>query len=53
MVNFRTQIPDCNSHRPAVLDLFHSSDASICSTMTFPPLENSDDFVVSVSIDLP
>ena len=29
-----------------------SSDASICSTMAFPPLENSD-HVVSVSIDIP
>ena len=29
MVNFPTQIPDCDSHSPAVLDLFISSDASI------------------------
>ena len=36
---------------PALLDLFISSDASICSTMVFPPLENSDHVVVSVSID--
>ena len=36
---------------PALLDLFISSDASICSTMTFPPLGNSDNVVVSVSID--
>ena len=28
-----------------------SSDASICSTMAFPPLGNSDHVVVSVSID--
>ena len=53
MVNFPTQIPDCDSHSPALLDLFLSSDASICSTMAFPPLENSDHVVVSVSIDLP
>ena len=53
MVNFPTQIPDCDSHSPALLDLFLSSDASICSTMAFPPLENSDHVVVSVSTDLP
>ena len=29
---------------------YFSSDASICSTMTFPPLGNSDHVVVSVSI---
>ena len=52
MVNFPTQIPDCDSHSPALLDLFISSDASICSTMVFPPLGNSD-HVVSVSIDFP
>ena len=33
MVNFPTRIPDCDSHSPALLDLFLSSDASICSTM--------------------
>ena len=53
IVNFPTRIPDCDSHSPALLDLFLSSDASICSTMTFPPLGNSDHFVVSVSIDFP
>ena len=53
MVNFPTRIPDCDSHSPALLDLFPSSDASICSTMTFPPLENFDHVVVSVSIDFP
>ena len=36
---------------PALLDLFTSSDASICSTMAFPPLGNSDHVVVSVSMD--
>ena len=50
IVNFPTQIPDCDSHSPALLDLFFSPDASICSTMAFPPLGNS---VVSVSIDFP
>ena len=53
MVNFPTQIPDCDSHNPALLDLFLTSDASICSTMAFPPLGNSDHVVVSVSIDFP
>ena len=51
MVNFSTHIPDCDSHNSALLNLFLSSDPSICSTMAFPPLGNSD--VVSVSIDLP
>ena len=51
MVDFPTWIPDCDSHSPALLDLFLSFDASICSTMAFPPLENSDHIVVSVSID--
>ena len=53
MVNFPAGIRDCDSHSPALLDLFLSSDASICSTMTFPPLGNSDHVVVSVSIDFP
>ena len=53
MVNFPTRIPDCDSHSPALLDLFLSSDASICSTMTFSPLGNSDHVVVSVFIDFP
>ena len=51
MVNFPTRIPDCDSHSPALLDLFLPSDASICSTMAFPPSENSD-HAVSVSIDI-
>ena len=53
IVNFPTPIPDCDSHSPALLDFFLSSDASICSTMAFPPLGNSDHVVVSVSIDFP
>ena len=53
IVNFPTRIPDRDSHSPALLDLFLSSDASICSTMAFPPLGNSDHVVVSVSIDFP
>ena len=53
MVNFPTQIQDCGCHSPALLDLFLSSVASVCSTMAFPPLGNSDHTVVSVSIDFP
>ena len=53
MVNSPTRIPDCDSHSTALMDLFISSDASICSTMASPPLRNSDHVVVSVSIDFP
>ena len=53
MGNFPTRIPDCDSHSPALLDLFVSSDGIVCSTMTFPSLGNSDHVVVSVSIDFP
>ena len=52
MVNFPTRIPDCDSHSPALLDLFLSSDASFYSIMAFPQSRNSDHFV-SVSIDFP
>ena len=51
MVNFPTQFPDCHPHSPALLDLFISSDTSICSTVAFHPLGNSDHVIVSVSID--
>ena len=53
MINFPARVPDGDSHSSAPLDLFLSSDPSICSTMAFPPLENSDHVVVSVSIDFP
>ena len=49
MVNFPTWIPD--SHSPAFLDFFLSSDTGICSALGFPPLGNSDHVVVLVSID--
>ena len=39
-----------DTHSPALLDLFLSSDASLCSTLAFPPLGNCDHVVVSVSI---
>ena len=51
MANFPTQIPDCDSHRPALLDLFISSHASICSILNFPPHGKCNHVVVSVSID--
>ena len=51
IINFPTQIPDCDSHSPAFLDLLLSSDTSICSKKAFPALGNSDNLVVSVSID--
>ena len=50
MVKFPTRIPDCDSHGPALLDLFLTS---ICSTMASSPLGNSDHVVVSVSIAFP
>ena len=53
MVNFPIRIPDCDSHSPALLDFFLSSDASICVKMVFPPLGNSDHVIVSLSIDFP
>ena len=53
IVNFPTGIQDCDSHSPALLDFFLSSDTSICSTMTFPPLGTYDHVVVSVFIDFP
>ena len=53
IVMFPTQIRDCDSHSPALLNLFLYSNASICSTIAFPPLGNSDHVVVSVSIDFP
>ena len=46
IVNFPTRIPDYDSHTPALLDLFISSDTSTCSAMAFFPLGNSDHVVV-------
>ena len=36
MVNFPTRVPDCDSHSPALLDFFLSSDASILFYNGFP-----------------
>ena len=51
IINFPTRIPDCDSHSPALLDIFLCFGAIICSTMGFPPLVNSDHVVFSVSSD--
>ena len=51
MVNFLTRNLDRDSHSRALLDLFISSFASICSTIAFPPFGNSDHVVISVSIE--
>ena len=53
MVKYPTWIPDCDSHSPALLDSFNSSCVSICSTVAFHPLGNSDRVAVSVPIDFP
>ena len=50
MFNFPSRISDCDSHSP-LLDFFLSSNASICCTMGFPRLGNSDHVVVSVSFN--
>ena len=52
MVIFPTQIADCHSHRLFFWISFFL-DASICSTMTFPSLGNTDHIAVSVSTDIP
>ena len=46
IVSFPTRIPDCDFHKPALLDLFISSDAIIYSAMVFPPLGNFDHVVL-------
>ena len=51
LLRWLTQIPDCDHHSPALLDLFISSDASIYSKMAFLSLGNSDHVFISVSID--
>ena len=53
MLNLPTHIPNCDSYGLPPLDLSLSSDISICFTMTFPPLGNSDHTIASVSIDFP
>ena len=43
--------PEIWFSQSCLLDLILSSDASICSTMAFPPLEDSDHVAASVSIN--
>ena len=50
---FLFESPDCDSHSPALLDICASSDATICSTVVFSPLGNSDHFVVLVFMYFP
>ena len=50
MINFPTQIPDCDSQSSGFLDLL-ILDTSFCSTVAFLPLGNSDHVIVLVSID--
>ena len=50
MANFPTRITDCDSHSPALVDLFLSSDTRICSKMAFPPMGNSDCIIVSSNL---
>ena len=51
MVNFSTRIPDCDFHSPILLDL--TQVLVLIGSTAFPPLGNSDQVVVSVSIDFP
>ena len=51
MVKFPPRIPGSDYISPAILDLFISSDAIICSTMAFTTFGNSDHVVFSVSIN--
>ena len=53
MVYFPTQIRDCDSCSLALLDWFLSFALIVCSTVAFPPLQNSDHIVVSASLDFP
>ena len=53
MVNLPTRIPDCHSHSAALLYLFISSDASICSAVAFTPLRNCNHVAVTISIEFP
>ena len=52
-VNLPTRIPDCHSHSAALLYLFISSDASICSAVAFTPLRNCNHVAVTISIEFP
>ena len=47
MVNFPTQIPYSDTHSPALLDFYLSSEVSVCSTIAFPPFGNSSQFALT------
>ena len=51
--NFPTWILECDSNNVALLNLFLSSDPSICSAVAFRPLGNSDHVAGSATIDFP
>ena len=53
MVNLPPCVTDCDSHSPALLNLFISSLTRICSTIAFPSLGNANHIFVSVFIDFP
>ena len=53
LINFLTKIPDSVSISCALLDLIISSNTIIWSMVDFCPFGNSDNVIVSVSIDFP
>ena len=53
VITFPSQMTLLGSLTMILTALLFWIDASICSTMAFPPSENSDHVVVSVSIDFP
>ena len=52
MVNFPTQVPDCDSHSLPLSDFFLSADIGICCTMAFAPLGNSDPGIYPSNFDV-
>ena len=52
LVDFPTCFPDCDDHRPSLLNLFLSSNPIICNISCLSPLGNSDHAVVNVDISL-
>ena len=51
-VDFFTRIPDRDDHSPSLLDLFLTSNPSICETSSSGPLGKSDHVVVNMQISL-
>ena len=52
-LDFPSWIPHCDFDSPALLDFFLSSHPSICSTMAFHPLWNTDHVFLSHSLEFP